>query len=198
MSPEFNGLLTATVFLPAAGAVLMLLLRGNRVIRGAAVAIAVADLVLALLVFALFERGEDAARFQFVDQFAWIPDVGLKASYLLAVDGLSAPMVALTGLLGLSAVLASWHVGLRVKEYFFWLLLLQSAVMGVFTALDLLLFFLFWELELVPMFMLISIWGTGRKEYSAMKFLIFTILAAPSCWWRLLRCSSLPTWAPST
>ena len=178
MSPEFNGLLTATVFLPAAGAVLMLLLRGNRVIRGAAVAIAVADLVLALLVFALFERSEDAARFQFVDQFAWIPDVGLKASYLLAVDGLSAPMVALTGLLGLSAVLASWHVGLRVKEYFFWLLLLQSAVMGVFTALDLLLFFLFWELELVPMFMLISIWGTGRKEYSAMKFLIFTILGS--------------------
>ena len=175
---EFNGLLTATVFLPAAGAVLLLLLRGNKVIRGAAVAIAVVDLVLALLVFALFERGQDAARFQFIDQFAWIPDVGLKASYLLAVDGLSAPLVALTGLLGLSAVLASWHVGMRVKEYFFWLLLLQSAVMGVFTALDLLLFFLFWELELVPMYMLISIWGTGRKEYSAMKFLIFTILGS--------------------
>ena len=178
MAPEFNGLLTVTVFLPAAGAFLLLLLRGNRVIRGTAVAIAVADLVLALLVFALFERGEDAARFQFVDQFAWIPDVGLKASYLLAVDGLSAPLVALTGLLGLSAVLASWHVGVRVKEYFFWLLLLQSAVMGVFTAMDLLLFFLFWELELVPMYMLISIWGTGRKEYSAMKFLIFTILGS--------------------
>ena len=178
MASEFNGLLTATVFLPAAGAVLLLLLRGNRVIRGAAVAIAVADLVLALLVFALFARGDEAARFQFVDQFAWIPDVGLKASYLLAVDGLSAPLVALTGLLGLSAVLASWHVRMRVKEYFFWLLLLQSAVMGVFTALDLLLFFLFWELELVPMYMLISIWGTGRKEYSAMKFLIFTILGS--------------------
>ena len=178
MAPEFNGLLTATVFLPAVGAVLLLLLRGNKVIRGAAVAIAVADLVLALLVFALFERGNDASRFQFVDQFAWIPDVGLKASYLLAVDGLSAPLVALTGLLGLSAVLASWHVGTRVKEYFFWLLLLQTAVMGVFTALDLLLFFLFWELELLPMYMLISIWGTGRKEYSAMKFLIFTILGS--------------------
>ena len=178
MSPEFNGLLTATVFLPAVGAVLLLLLRGDKVIRGAAVAIGVADLVLALLVFALFDRGEDAARFQFVDNFAWIPDVGLKASYLLAVDGLSAPLVALTGLLGLSAILASWHVGFRVKEYFFWLLLLQTAVMGVFTALDLLLFFLFWELELVPMYMLISIWGTGRKEYSAMKFLIFTILGS--------------------
>ena len=178
MSPEFNGLLTATVFLPAAGAALLLLLRGDKLIRGAAVAIAVADLVLALLVFSLFDRSADAASFQFVDQFAWIPDVGLKASYLLAVDGLSAPLVALTGLLGLCAVLASWHITLRVKEYFFWLLLLQAAVMGVFTSLDLLLFFLFWELELIPMYMLISIWGTGRKEYSAMKFLIFTILGS--------------------
>ena len=178
MAAEFNGLLTATVFLPAAGAVLLLLLRGNKVIRGAAVAVAVADLVLALLVFALFDRSGDAGAFQFVDQFAWIPDVGLKASYLLAVDGLSAPLVALTGLLGLCAVLASWRISLRVKEYFFWLLLLQAAVMGVFTSLDLLLFFLFWELELVPMYMLISIWGTGRKEYSAMKFLIFTIVGS--------------------
>ena len=157
---------------------MLLLLRGNRLIRGAAVAVAVADLVLALLVFSLYDRSEDAAAFQFIDQLAWIPDVGLKASYLLAVDGLSAPLVALTGLLGLCAVLASWHVSLRVKEYFFWLLLLQSAVMGVFTSLDLLLFFLFWELELVPMYMLISIWGSGRKEYSAMKFLIFTILGS--------------------
>ena len=178
MATEFNGLLTATVFLPAAGAVLLLLLRGDKVIRGAAVAVAVADLALALLVFAFFDRADDAARFQFVDQFAWIPDVGLKASYLLAVDGLSAPLVALTGLLGLCAVLASWHITLRVKEYFFWLLLLQAAVMGVFTSLDLLLFFLFWELELIPMYMLISIWGTGRKEYSAMKFLVFTILGS--------------------
>ena len=183
MATEFNGLLTATVFLPAAGAVLLLLVPNrmggsDRVIRGGAVAIAVADLVLALLVFAFFDRGGDAARFQFVDQFAWIPDIGLKASYLLAVDGLSAPLVALTGLLGLCAVLASWHITLRVKEYFFWLLLLQAAVMGVFTSLDLLLFFLFWELELVPMYMLISIWGSGRKEYSAMKFLIFTILGS--------------------
>ena len=179
MVDGYNGLLTATVFLPAFGAlVLLLLLRGDRTIRGFAVLIALADLVLSLLVFGFFDRGEGADRFQFVDQFAWIPDVGLKANYLLAVDGLSAPMVALTGLLGICAVLASWHVKTRVKEYFFWLLLLQTAVMGVFTSLDLLLFFLFWELELIPMYMLISIWGSGRKEYSAMKFLIFTIVGS--------------------
>ena len=179
MNAEFNGLLTATVFLPAAGAALLLLLPNARSIRAFAALVVVADLVLALLVFGLFDRAEGAARFQFVDHFAWIPGAeDLKASYLLAVDGLSAPLVALTGLLGFCAVLASWHISERVKEYFFWLLLLQTAVMGVFTALDLLLFFLFWELELLPMFMLISIWGSGRKEYSAMKFLVFTILGS--------------------
>ncbi len=166
------------MFLPAVGALVLLLVNGDKNIRGVAVAVAVADMVLSLIVFGAFNRGADADRFQFVDKFEWIPDVGLNANYLLAVDGLSAPLVALTGLLGICAVLASWHVKLRVREYFIWLLLLQTAVMGVFTSLDLLLFFLFWELELVPMFMLISVWGSGRKEYSAMKFLIFTILGS--------------------
>ena len=137
-----------------------------------------ADLALAGLVFLLFDRGDGADRFQLVDRFSWISADTLQASYFLGVDGLSAPLVLLTGLLGLCAIFASWHIRDRVKEYFFWLLLLQTAVMGVFTALDFLLFFLFWELELVPMFMLISIWGSGRKEYSAMKFLIFTILGS--------------------
>ena len=179
MVEGYNGLLTATVFLPAVGAlVLLLLVRGDRNVRNFAVLIFLADLVLSMLVFGYFDRSEGADRFQFVDKITWIPDVGLKANFLLTVDGLSAPMVALTGLLGMCAVLASWHIGLRVKEYFIWLLVLQTAVMGVFTSMDLLLFFLFWELELIPMFMLISVWGSGRKEYSAMKFLIFTILGS--------------------
>ena len=111
-----------------------------------------------------FDRGADADRFQFVDRITWIPDVGLNADFLLTVDGLSAPLVALTGLLGMCAVLASWRIGFRVKEYFIWLLVLQTAVMGVFTSMDLLLFFLFWELELIPMFMLISVWGSRSEE----------------------------------
>ena len=179
MTSGFSGLLTATVFLPAAGAlVILLLVRGDRNIRNLAVAVAVADLVLSLLVFGLFDRIDGSPRFQFIDKFAWISGETFKASYFLGVDGLSAPMVALTGLLGLCAVLASWHITTRVREYFVWLLLLQTAVMGVFSALDLLLFFFFWELELVPMYMLISVWGSGRKEYSAMKFLMFTILGS--------------------
>jgi len=179
MVEGYNGLLTATVFLPAVGAlVLLLLVKGNKNVRNFAVFIALADLVLSLVVFSFFDRSEGADRFQFVDKITWIPDVGLNAHFFLAVDGLSAPLVALTGLLGMCAILASWHVGFRVKEYFVWLLVLQTAVMGVFTSMDLLLFFLFWELELVPMFMLISVWGSGRKEYSAMKFLIFTIFGS--------------------
>ena len=179
MISGFSGLLTATVFLPVVGAlVILLLVRGDRNIRAVAVLVVVADLALSLLVFGMFDRGDGGARFQFVDRFPWITGEILQASYFLGVDGLSAPMVALTGLLGLCAVFVSWHINVRVREYFVWLLLLQSAVMGVFASLDLLLFFLFWELELVPMYMLISIWGTGRKEYSAMKFLIFTILGS--------------------
>ncbi len=179
MVEGYNGLLTATVFLPAVGAlILLLLVKGNKNVRNFAVFIALADLVLSLIVFSFFDRSEGADRFQFVDKITWIPDVGLNAHFFLAVDGLSAPLVALTGLLGMCAILTSWHVGFRVKEYFVWLLVLQTAVMGVFTSMDLLLFFLFWELELVPMFMLISVWGSGRKEYSAMKFLIFTIFGS--------------------
>ncbi|PKB79513.1 MAG: hypothetical protein BZY88_13000 [SAR202 cluster bacterium Io17-Chloro-G9] len=175
----YSGLLTATVFLPAAGALaILLVVRGDRYIRWFAVLVTLADLVLSLWLFAVFDRTEGAQRFQFIDRFPWIPGENLQASYFLGLDGLNAPLVALTGLLGLCAVFASWHINFRVKEYFFWLLLLQTAVVGVFASLDLLLFFLFWELELVPMFMLIAIWGTGRKEYSAMKFLIFTILGS--------------------
>ena len=179
MITGFSGLLTATVFLPAAGAVIiLLLLRGDRNIRWFAALIGVADLALAVLAFLGFDRTDGAARFQLLDRFDWIASQTINASYFLGIDGLSAPLVLLTGLLGFCAVLASWHITTRVKEYFVWLLLLQTAVMGVFTSLDLLLFFLFWELELLPMYMLIVTWGTGRKEYSAMKFLIFTIMGS--------------------
>ena len=131
----------------------------------------VADFLLALLVFMRYDR--DAGGFQLADRLAsWIPQLDIQ--YHLAVDGLSAPLVLLTGLLGLAAIYSSWSIGTRHREYFAWLLTLQTAVMGVFMAQDFVLFFIFWELELIPMFFLISIWGSGRKEHSAMKFLLFT------------------------
>ncbi len=178
MPTGFSGLLTATVFLPAVAALLLAfgLIRGDRNIRWFAAAVAAADLILSVIVFALFQPGGE--RFQLVDRFDWITTDTVQASYLLGVDGISAPLVMLTGLLGLCAVFVSFHISNRVREYFIWLFVLQTAVLGVFTALDFLLFFLFWEIELVPMYLLISTWGTGRREYSAMKFLIFTILGS--------------------
>ena len=175
---EFSGWLTATVFLPLAGALaIATVVRGDRNVRLFAMAIALADLALTIIVFVRYDLSDGADQFQLVDKIErWIPIEAFKVEYFLGVDGLSAPMVLLTGLLGMVAIFASWGIQSRVREYFVWLLTLQAAVLGVFSALDFFLFFMFWELELIPMFFLISIWGSGRKEYSAVKFLIFTIL----------------------
>ena len=156
-----------------------LFIRGDRNIRIFAAAVSLAELVLAIVIFALFDLDAGADQYQLIDKAEnWIPIDSFKVQYFLGIDGISAPMVLLTGLLGSVAVYSSWSVKTRVREYFMWLLALQSAVMGVFTALDFFMFFMFWELELIPMFFLISIWGSGRREYSAMKFVIFTILGS--------------------
>ena len=88
------------------------------------------------------------------------------------------PLVLLTAVLSTVSVLVSWNIDLRPKEYFAWLLVLQTSVLGVFTSLDLIFFFLFWELELIPMFLLISIWGSGNRNYSALKFVLYTIFGS--------------------
>ena len=161
-----------------AGALLIAtVVRGDRNVRYVAGAVSLAELALSIVIFIKFDLGNTA--YQLVDQAEnWIPIESFRVQYFLGVDGLSAPLVLLTGLLGMAAVFASWGIKHRVREYFVWLLLLQTAVMGVFVSLDFLLFFIFWELELLPMFFLISIWGSGRREYSAMKFLIFTFLGS--------------------
>ncbi|MBI4339893.1 MAG: NADH-quinone oxidoreductase subunit M [Chloroflexi bacterium] len=168
-------MLTAVVFLPLAGALaIALFVRGAKTARGVAVLVAAMEFVLALVVFLSYEPRTPGM--QLVVRLDWIAP--LNVHYFLGIDGLSAPLVLLTGLLGLCAVLASWNVGHRVPEHFLWLLVLQTAVMGVFTALDLVLFFIFWELELVPMYFIISVWGSGRKEYSAIKFVAFTLFGS--------------------
>jgi len=181
---EFSGLLTLTVFLPLAGAIVIaLLLRGDKLIRTFATLIVSADLILTVVIFAKYDSAKGGV--QMIDRIRdWIPGSGggdFAVQYFMGVDGLSVPLVLLTGLLGFVAVLASWRIGLRVREYFMWLLALQTGVMGVFISLDFLLFFLFWELELLPMFFLISIWGSeprSKREFSAMKFLIFTLFGS--------------------
>ncbi len=171
----FSGYLTVAVFLPIATALLIAVMpRRDHWIRWTAIGATVVELALTITIFVRYEI--DKGGVQFVDLFGdWIPIEGFDARYLLGVDGLSAPLVLLTGILGAAAAFASWRVKHRVREYFIWLLILQASVMGVFVSLDLLLFFIFWEIELIPMFMLISGWGTGRPRYSAMKFVIFTL-----------------------
>ncbi len=177
-------MLSLIVFIPLAGALVVLLLRQDSHIRAWAALVTIADLALAIVAFVMFNTGDYSkeGNMEFVERYAdWIP--ALDIQFHFGVDGLSMPLVLLTALLGMCAVFASWkgaifqEVG-RVKEYFMWLLLLQTAVMGVFVSLDLILFFIFWELELLPMYFLISIWGSGRKQYSAMKFLVFTFLGS--------------------
>jgi NADH-quinone oxidoreductase subunit M len=171
----FNGLLTVIVFLPAVAAVFIALaLKNKQAVRWTAIGASTVTLLLSIVVFVSYDRNVGGV--QFVDQITgWIPVDALRAQYLLGIDGLSAPLVLLTGILGMAAAFGSWRVEHRLKEYFFWLLILESAVMGVFVSLDLLLFFVFFEFELIPMYMLISIWGSGRPKYSAMKFVLFTL-----------------------
>lgn len=164
-------MLTAIVFLPAIVAIaLALLLRNDRHIKLAALAATLTVFVLGLFVWSQLDLSATAP--QFVQRHAWIS--AFHVEYFVGVDGLSAPLLALTGLLGVGAVFVSWSQTHRVKEFFFWLLLLESGILGVFVSLDMLLFFLFWEVELIPMYLLIALWGSGRKEYSAMKFLLYT------------------------
>ncbi len=113
---------------------------------------------------------------QLQETYDWFPQIGLNWS--LAVDGISMPLIILSGLISTLAILASWKVDHKPKLYFFLLLVLYSAQIGVFAAQDLLLFFLMWELELVPVYILISIWGGKKRLYAATKFILYTALAS--------------------
>ena len=134
-------------------------------------------LVLSIFLFGSFDKSLAAAGvIQFEEKVSWIPTI--NAYYHLGVDGLSLPLVILMTFLGFLVVLVSWKIDLRPREHFAWLLLLETSILGVFCSLDLLLFFLFWEIEIIPMYFLISIWGTGRKEYSAIKYVIYTLFGS--------------------
>ncbi len=168
-------MLSLLIFLPALAAVALFLMprRQEHNAKYVAALFAALNLALALAMYIGFDSLNMAL--QYTERIEWIDASSFTVQYFVGVDGLSATMMLLTGLLFLVAVLISWRIELRPREYFAWLMALQTAVMGVFAAQDLILFFLFWELELVPMFLLISIWGTGRKEYSAMKFVLYTL-----------------------
>jgi NADH-quinone oxidoreductase subunit M len=172
---DFN-YLTVIIFLPMLGAAVIAFIPGlsDRLIRWLSALFTFIPLALSCYLFAIFDRASGAIQFE--EKISWIP--AINAHYHLGVDGISLPLVILMALLGFLVVLISWKVDLRPKEYFAWLLLLEASILGVFCSLDLLLFFLFWEIEVIPMYFLISIWGTGRKEYSAIKYVVYTLFGS--------------------
>lgn len=164
-------ILTALILLPAAGALLTLLVPDRRpeLVRAIGYGTTVATLGIAGYLVAEFEPG---AGMQFLSDHAWMEPLGVRWS--LGVDGVSLFMVALTALLFPIGLLASAEIE-RPKAFAFWILVLEAALMGVFLSLDLVLFFVFFEFTLVPMYFLIAGWGHGNRRYAAMKFFLFTM-----------------------
>jgi NADH-quinone oxidoreductase subunit M len=168
-------LLSLITFLPAAGALLLALLVPREragTLKWCALAIVLADLVLALALAGGFYV--DRSGFQFTESAEWMPSLGI--GYRMGVDGISLLMVLLTAFLGVVAVLSSWNsIRERLKEYLAALLLLQAAMLGVFLALDVVLFYVFWEVMLIPMALLIGVWGGEKRVYAAVKFFLYTL-----------------------
>jgi NADH-quinone oxidoreductase subunit M len=172
-----NHLLSIILFTPLVGAILLLFVprRAEHAIRWIANIVATLGFAVSVPLWFWFQPLGPA--WQFSERADWIPSIG--ASYHLGVDGFSVLLILLTTLMGAIAVLSSWTaITERVKEYYVVMLVLQTGMLGAFMALDFLLFFLFWEVMLVPMYFLIGIWGGGRRLYSAIKFFIYTLVGS--------------------
>lgn len=190
-------ILTWITFLPLAGMLAVLLVPKGKdeqgqelsktIIRWIAAGTTFLQLVLAIVLYFSYDTTlagvNDLKSFQFVEKVSWInahlPMVGdINIEYFLGIDGLSVPMVLLTAIISFLAIFPSFGINKAVKGYFAMYLLLDLGMMGVFTALDFFLFYIFWELMLLPMYFLIGIWGGPRKEYAAIKFFIYTLVGS--------------------
>src|SRR3954469_22890396 len=172
-----NHYLSLILFTPLAGALVLLLVNKENVNAIRWISNVVAFIGFAISVPLWFWYNPGSSDFQFVERFPWIPSVG--AEYFLGVDGLSVLLILLTTMMGSIAILSSWTaITERVKEYYIFLLVLQTGMLGAFMALDFLLFFLFWEVMLVPMYFLIGIWGSANRLYSAIKFFLYTLVGS--------------------
>ena len=167
------GYLSLLLVLPAAGAVLLALV--PRRLTGALFSLALLASGVTFLLSVQILAGFDGSsgEMQFVERARWMPAVGIE--YIVGIDGISLFLVLLTTLLMPIAILASWSITDRVKEYLIFMLLLETGMLGAFVALDLFLFYVFWEVMLVPMYFLIGVWGGTRRIYAALKFVIYTM-----------------------
>jgi NADH-quinone oxidoreductase subunit M len=173
-------ILTYLIFIPLLGAVVLLFLPKERftLIRWGAAFFSFVPMVLSfwLTVDYYISHAASADMVYTEGPLNWISS--LNAQYFLGADGISVPMLFLTGLLSFVSILASFNIATRVKEYFVFFLILEGGMMGVFCALDFFLFYVFWEVMLVPMYFLIGIWGGPRKEYAAIKFFLYTLFGS--------------------
>jgi NADH-quinone oxidoreductase subunit M len=173
-----TSLLNVICYLPLVGALLIVFLvkrEQTRTIKIVATVVAGLDFAISLPLWFLYNP--QGAAFQFVYQHEWIPSIGSK--YFFGVDGISILLILLTTLLGFIAVYSSFTaITHREKEYYVFLLILQTGMLGVFMSLDFILFYVFWEVMLVPMYFLIGVWGGPRKLYAAIKFFMYTLVGS--------------------
>lgn len=168
--------LSSIVFIPLIGALFFLLLpaKNDKVLRRAAFIVMMIDFLVSLPLFWLFDAGSPS--FQYVEKVPWVQSLGIN--YYLGVDGLSLLLLLLTTFLGPIVVLGSAGIKKNLRGYFISMLLLQTGMLGTFVALDLFLFYIFWEVMLIPMYFLIGVWGGVERIYAAVKFFIYTMVGS--------------------
>jgi len=169
-------ILSCILFFPLAGAAVLWLIDDEDMLRTSALTVSLVE--LALTIFVMVRFVPDSAAMQFVERVQWIPALGI--SYHLAVDGISILFVGLTAFLTVLVVIYSWDtIRHQMKLYMMSLLALETATMGIFISLDLILFFVFWELMLIPSYFLIKLWGGGaERHYAALKYVLYTLLGS--------------------
>ncbi|MEM8720270.1 MAG: NAD(P)H-quinone oxidoreductase subunit 4 [Cyanobacteria bacterium P01_G01_bin.39] len=169
--------LTAIILLPLLAALAIPLIpdKEGKTVRWYALVVGIADFML--MGYAFWNNYDPStAQFQLTESYSWIPQLGV--SWSVSVDGISAPLVLLAGFVTTLAMLSAWQVDRKPRLFYFLMLVLYSAQIGVFVAQDMLLFFVMWELELVPVYLLVSIWGGSKRRYAATKFLLYTAAAS--------------------
>ena len=172
INPNYPHILSALIFLPLAGALLLLLVQNEYFARFWALGIATLTALLSIPLVSAFDT--TSAKFQFVEQYTWINSLNIQ--YAIGVDGISILLVMLTTLLMPLCILASWsYIKTRVQAFMICLLIMETAMLGVFMALDFVLFYILWEAMLIPMYLLIGIWGGPRKIYASIKFFLYTL-----------------------
>lgn len=175
MNPLSFPILSTVIFLPVVGACLLLLMRSDKAIKMTALAAGTVNFLVSLVLYVNFDPA--TYMFQFGEMIPWMPSYNMN--YVLGIDGITIFLILLTTLLTPLCVLSAWSaIQQRVKEFMFCILVMEAAMIGVFSSLDFILFYVFWEAMLIPMYLLIAVWGGPKKDYASIKFFIYTLFGS--------------------